>query len=267
MNEFLLSLLVTIQSAFSPQVAFAQTSDACPVIYNGGAVCQQAKDFAVDKKVQTPKDGSYVDTIPENETKVQPERTMIFRITVSNKTEKTLRNVMVTDTLPSFVNFVKADGKVRQNSQRLTYTISSLEAKKSAVMNIEAKIASAATLPNSSPICVANQAEATSGVLNKQTAKDFVTFCIERPGAPSAPTPPTNQPTFPGQTKGGIVAPTATPLPTQPATTKGGQPVYPSPNTTSNPNTGPEVLALIGLLPAGAGGFFLRKLSRQQDRR
>lgn len=42
-------------------------------------------------------------------------------------------------------------------------------------------------------------------------------------------------------------------------TTKGGLPVY-SPSTTSQtPPTGPEALSLLGLIPAAAAGFWLRK--------
>ena len=64
--------------------------------------------------------------------------------------------------------------------------------------------------------------------------------------------------------------PTPTPVATNSAsntnnsgqTTKGGLPVY-SPSTTSQtPPTGPEAFSLLGLIPAAAAGFWLRKKAR-----
>ncbi|MBI2442621.1 MAG: DUF11 domain-containing protein [Candidatus Levybacteria bacterium] len=264
MNKPLLisTLLLTAVAILTPQ-AFSQTPtpSTCPPVYGGGIVCQEAPDFKVDKKMQTPKNGSYVDQIPENETKIAPERTMIFRIQVTNKTNRTLRNINITDTLPSVVEFVKANPTVRQNRQQLTYTINSLEAKKTSTLNIEAKVKAKDGLPEDDTLCVANQVSAKSGLTNE--AKDFVTFCIDRNGSGGTsvtPTPSLTTPTFPGQTKGGISQPS--PKPTETAETKGGQPVYPAPSTTTSPDTGPELLALIGLLPGGAFGWYLRRKSR-----
>lgn len=263
------SLFCTLTGLFSLK-SFAQEADTCPAIYGGGLVCQEANDFRIDKKVQTPKDGSYVDRIPENETKVAPNRTMIFRIQITNKTDKTLRSIRVTDTLPNFVQFVRSDGTTKQNKQEVSYTIQTLEAKKTHTMNIQGKVLSKDKLPDSSPLCVANQAEAKSGF--SQTALDFVTFCIDknangittRTTPDTKPIQPTQKTSLPVQNKGGQqpVAPTATTtqIPTE-TITKGGEKVFPAPETDTNPNTGPELLALIALLPAGGLGLYLRKKS------
>jgi len=71
------------------------------------------------------------------------------------------------------------------------------------------------------------------------------------------------------------LTPTATPVPTQPVTntkpaaspkpatlptqTKGGLPINKPVQTTTAPATGPEAFGLIGLLPAAAAGFWLRR--------
>ena len=258
--KLLLALTIIMLAATSK--AYGQTPSICPPLYNGGAVCQEAKDFRIDKKVQNPKDGSYIDEISQNETLVAPEHTMIFRIVLTNKTDKKLSNISVTDTLPDFVEFVNSDGKTKQNKKQLTYTIATLEAKKTNTMNIEVKVAGKTLLPQDSPVCVANQVEAKMGIFSAQVAKDFVTFCVD-PNAQVTSFPISQtQPSFPGQTKGGQVAPTTTPQPTVPSTTKGGQTVYPIPNTNQSPSTGPELFALIGLLPAALGGFILRRKSK-----
>ncbi|MDP3941398.1 MAG: hypothetical protein Q8Q49_03760 [bacterium] len=250
----LTALMVTLTAKINAQ---SPTPLTCPPLYNGGVVCQEAKDFRVDKKVQTPKDGSFVDEIPQNEALVAPEHTMIFRILVTNKTDKTLRNISLTDTLPDFIQFVKSDGTTKQNKQQITYSIPSLDAQKTNTMNIQVKVANQATLPKTSPVCIANQVEAKMGIFTSQIAKDFVTFCVDPSAmASTASSSQQSEPAFPGQTKGGQ---TLSETNTASNMTKGGQTVYPAPSTTTNPNTGPELIGLIALLPAGYIGFLLRK--------
>lgn len=255
---YLPAFLLTVGLGFaSPAFSQTPTPSTCPPLYNGGIVCQEAKDFSVDKKAQAPLDGSFVDFLPENETKTAPGNTMIFRIEVKNKTTRTLRGIAVTDTLPGFVQFVKSDSSVKQNGEKVTYTIATLETKKSHTVNIEARVKSRESLPkDSGPLCVANEVEAKSGF--NSVGRDFVTFCIDATAtAVAAQASDSVEPTFPTGTKGG--QPPPTPSPTQTSTTKGGQQVYPAPSTDKNPNTGPELFALIGLIPAAAAGFLLRK--------
>lgn len=45
-------------------------------------------------------------------------------------------------------------------------------------------------------------------------------------------------------------------------TTKGGLPVYEPVKSAETPNTGPEVIALISLIPAAGLGFYLRKKTK-----
>jgi hypothetical protein len=70
--------------------------------------------------------------------------------------------------------------------------------------------------------CVVNQAKATSG---KNSSSDISQVCIQN----SVPT------------------------------TKGGLPVYPAPNMSQTPATGPEMLPLLGLIPGALGGLILRR--------
>lgn len=61
-----------------------------------------------------------------------------------------------------------------------------------------------------------------------------------------------------------VRTPTPTPRPELgfPTTTKGGLRIQQPSTQTTAPATGPEALALVGLLGTGAVGFFLRKLSK-----
>lgn len=256
---FILTAVVLTPKVFSQ----TPTPTTCPALYNGGIVCQEAKDFSVDKKIQTPGDGSFVDQIPQSDRMIAPERTMIFRIEIANKTSRTLRNITVTDTLPAHIQFVRSDIPVKQSGDKLTLTLATLETKKTSRVNIETKVKAKSSLPATSPvICVANQVEARSGFNN--LGRDFVTFCIDNASTAEAAAATTTSPSFPDRTKGGQSV--TTPSPTPPTSTKGGQVVHPAPNTTNNPNTGPEALALIGLIPAGVAGlWFRKKTSRLQQ--
>jgi uncharacterized repeat protein (TIGR01451 family) len=248
-------ILLAISIGFtSPAFSQTPTPTSCPPLYNGGIVCQEANDFSIDKKIQTPKDGSFVDRINQGDARITPERTMIFRIVTTNKTEKTLRNIRVIDTLPAFVQYITADTAVKKGNTIVSYTISSLEAKQTHTVNLETKVLSNEKLPGTNgPLCVANEVEAKSGFTS--VARDFVTFCIEREGTQTSQATEAKDPSsFAGLTKGGTLI-----SPTPVNTTKGGQTVHPAPVTSKNPDTGPEVLALIGLIPGAIAGFWLRK--------
>lgn len=96
--------------------------------------------------------------------------------------------------------------------------------------------------------------------------KDGTSYCAEN-DAKQTPTPqPTQnaaqaiqqQAQMLSQTKGGLPIDSQPMQPAQQPQTKGGM-VYAPSTAKQIPNTGPELLGLIGLIPAGVTGFFLRK--------
>lgn len=105
-----------------------------------------------------------------------------------------------------------------------TFTLDDLKPNESRIIDISAKIATSNALPNDKGItCVTNSAKATSDSLE---STDTAQFCVEK----------------------SILS-----------TTKGGNVVYPVPAAKTTPPTGPEALALVGLLPTSMLGFVLRK--------
>ena len=73
------------------------------------------------------------------------------------------------------------------------------------------------------------------------------------------PTPTINTTDIGGKGGGGGMAPVQ---PTIPPTSKGGLPVYTSPQVTQMPNSGPEALVLGALPVIGALGFYLRRKTK-----
>jgi hypothetical protein len=106
---------------------------------------------------------------------------------------------------------------------------------------------------NRSLVCLANQVEAKTG---SKEASDNVQFCVNTGNTVTQGTT-TPSGTFPSFQPRVTTAPQQTQP--QPNTTKGGVTVYPAPTTQTAPPTGPEMLGLISLLPAGLGGLYLRR--------
>ncbi|MEK7573264.1 MAG: DUF11 domain-containing protein [Patescibacteria group bacterium] len=221
----LISLMTGIMSLSSAGITNADTS--CQPIYGGGETCVQVGNLSVNKTVKNPSTGAFVDNLNINDPKYSPTSAVDFQITVTNTGSGNISSIEVKDTLPSYVTFVSGPGSFDGNTKVLTFTVNNLGAGQSQTFNVSAKVVDQGSLPADQGVtCVVNQASATSND-NKQSS-DNSQFCIEKP--------------------------------TQPApTTKGGLKVFPAPKVVSTPATGPEMLPLIGLIPSGVLGLFLRK--------
>lgn len=216
--------------------AYAAGSTSCEIIYGGGQVCPPGIKISIDKMVQvaenaTTKGGerTFVDNITINDPKYGPSQTVKFSIKIENNGSNKLDKVDVVDILPDFIDFDSASTQMSvdsNNKKRISYSISNLEAGKSDTQTITGKIVGFNSLPaDKSVVCVTNQSQAAS---NNAVVLDTAQVCIEK----------------------------------QVITTKGGIPtVFEAPKGKTTPPTGPELLPLIGLIPAGFTGFFLRKKS------
>lgn len=238
MNKILISTIlgVTLLSgAATFDVANADTS--CQPIYGGGQTCvTTAGNISLDKKVQNPassKGGvsAFVDNLGVNDAKYKPGETVTFQISVTNTGSSTLSTVNVKDTLPQYVDFVSGPGTFNTNSKVLSFDLANLAASETRTVTFQAKVTDASKLPqNQSVTCIVNQASATA---EDKTATDNAQFCIEKP----------------------VVTPSA-------PVTKGGVPVVTAPPMAKTPPTGPGMLSLAALLPAGAAGIFLRRKAK-----
>jgi uncharacterized repeat protein (TIGR01451 family) len=206
--------------------AFASSGTSqCQIIYGGGQVCQDQIKFTVDKKVQQPtKGGGYVDNMSNNDTRFQPGNDVAFQITITNTGNTTISNLTVVDTLPSNLTFVSGAGNYNSSNNTITYTINNLEAGKSNQQTFVARIADGSKF-SQAVTCLTNSVVANDN--NGNSASDKAGLCVE------------NKITTAPQPK-----------------------VFTTVPPKSIPSTGPELLALVGLLPLGATGLYLRKKSR-----
>lgn len=228
MKKTLLTLLTAgvFLTAATPVLASGSsygTVSKCQVIYGGGETCQQQISFTLTKMVQAP-NGQYVKNLSANDAHFNASSNVTFKITVKNTGDKQIKNLSIVDTFPQYLSFVSGPGK--SSGQDLSFTIDSLNPGEERSFTVVAKTADAATLPQN-VTCVVNEVKGSEP--DGHIATDSSQVCIQKPA-----TVPTNVPPK----------------------------VYNTPPMKTTPNTGPEMLSLIALIPTGAAGFFLRKKSK-----
>ncbi len=207
------------------EIAHAAGQYGCQTQYGGQC---PSHEFFIKKFVKNPKTNEYVDTLESNDNKFSPESPVSFQISVSNTGSETLTNLKVEDTFPDLLSFSSGPGKFDNNTRVLSFEIDKISSGESKNFIIQGKTASINKLPaDEGIVCVINQASIT---FNGRMSTDNAQLCIEKQ-------------VLPGETKGGLK-------------------VFPQPKATTTPPTGPEALALIGLLPGGILGMFLRKKAR-----
>ena len=254
-----IALLITSLVATASVLAAEPTPAGCQPLYNGGTVCQNSNLLHINKKILSPavsvapgqsfQDKDFIDNIGPNDRRYTANKPTAFRIYLTNRTRSSLKNILVKDIFPPrYLTFVSGNGKYDNVSRTFTATIDEIKAGETRQITIQVLTARADELPEGNqPLCTINLGIAT---VNNKTSQDTSQICVSRDATTAAAAQPTQ------------IAQGATPQPTNPPTTKGGLPVVspvPPKNGQKTPETGPETLALIGLLPTAAAGFYLRR--------
>lgn len=238
-------LITSLAIAATSPFAIAQTVQAagstvygggsnCKVVYGGGEVCPPTTQFTIDKMVSNPgqdlkgkrlEDLSYSDNLSVNNQKFGTTDQIIYKITVKNTGSEKINKIDVTDTLPGELDFKTGAGSFNNSTKQLTFTLANLEAGKAVDYFVTTQVVANRLASDKAVTCVVNNVKAVANDQDMRT--DASEACIEKLVG-----------------KGG-------PVPT----------VYPPTKTGKTPGTGPETMALIGLIPSGIAGFFLRKKS------
>ena len=276
MKKFILaSTLIALGISISPAVASADTG--CDGIYGGGTNCG-TNGFILKKQVADPTNTSnFVDNLDMNNP-YKSGNLVYFRLTVTNNTNSDLTGVTLTDNLPRFITY-QGDPKLYNSSTNsVTYNLGTLKKGQAVTDSVTGIITEAQNLPSDQQItCVVNQAQANAS--NGQGTQASSQFCIQKAQNPTPSTTPQqttkgglpvdnqnqtnnqsgqqNNQNNQGQTKGG--------LPTNQGTNQQNPsyPVYtPAKNAKQTPKSGPEALPLLAMIPTGAFGMWLRKISK-----
>lgn len=229
MKKALVFLLFIILFVFVSRVFAGEST--CSKVFGGGQVCPSGVKFSVDKKVLAPgKGGTFVDSLGEDAAFSSSDK-ITFEISVTNTGQARLTNLEVKDTVPAFLRVTSGTGKITPHT--LTYTIKSLDKGKSNTATFVARV-EARDLPAQITTCDSNRVEVTDK--KGSAATDSASFCVESR-------------THATVTRIVQVQPAATSMVAAPIV------------VSQTPPTGPEEAALLGLLPLGAAGFYLRKLT------
>ncbi len=133
---------------------------------------------AVDKMVQNPATGEYVDNLGLADTKFAAESSVFFRITVSNTGGTTLPQIKAVDTLPLFVRYVNG-GNYNTNKREIVLTFDNVAPGERRSTIVQVKINPVKELPaEKSIICPVNKVVAFETDYSR--AEDTAQFCIER---------------------------------------------------------------------------------------
>lgn len=227
MKKFILSLvLIAVTTALTAGTSYAAGN--CQPIYGGGQTCVTSANILINKKVQNPTNGQFVDNLSINDPRFAPDQNVIFQLVVTNTGSSSIDKVIVKDIFPQFVNFVAGPGNFDSNSRTLSFEVANLAAGESRTFSVTGKISTDKELLMGTGVnCVVNQATAQIAS-NSQMSQDNSQLCIQK----------------------GV-----------PLKTKGGLPVLPAPSMTTTPATGPEMAVLPLLSGSGILGYFLRKKS------
>jgi uncharacterized repeat protein (TIGR01451 family) len=226
MKKLSLFILSLILLSF---VGVAKANADCSQIYGGGTVCPASYAFTIQKFVQTPvSGGNFVSNLSINDPRFSPNQTVNFQIVVQNTGSNTIPTLTVVDTFPQFLNYVSGAGSFDSNAKTLTFTINNLGAGASQTYNLSAKTVDVSLLPSDQGIvCVINQATGTdnNGLTNTSSSQ----LCIQS-----------------------SVLGTSVPQ------------VQAAPRLVTTPATGPEMIPLLGLIPAGFSGLLIRRKSNKK---
>lgn len=238
MRFFIIFIGIVIFLLSFPLFVHAQVTNGCRPIFGGGEVCKQEGNLLIDKKLRNPQTNQFIDHAEIMDPQFAANQPVVFQIVVKNTSNRAISGITLTDIFPRYVSYVKSTGTYEPTTSTVTIPIGKLEGNQSATYTLEGKIMAADILPSvTGPLCVVNQATVTQG---RNISSDNSQFCLQNANASQQPGVATNQ------------APTiqnGTPRP----------PVLSNPNVATAPKTGPEMLALIGLIPAGITGIYLRR--------
>lgn len=151
----------------------AGINPSCPSVY--GATCPTG-NISIDKKVQNPSTGEYMESISANVVTFSPGDEVKFRIEVKNTSTTDLSNIKVEDKLPDFIDFVSGQGQFNSSNKTLSWTIDNLKAGEFQLFFITGKIQKNKTLQDLGLTCLTNFAKAQQG---QQVAQDNSIFCVQ----------------------------------------------------------------------------------------
>lgn len=146
---------------------------------------EEGDKLLVDKLVAYPvKDGNgniiyqYVDNLGASDYRFSPLGYVFFKVKVKNVTDKTITNITLVDTFPSYLEIFEDTGIYDASKRTITIKIDKLEPNEEKVFTLKARVLASGSLPaDKSLLCLINNAKATA---TNAYDDDNSQFCIEK---------------------------------------------------------------------------------------
>ncbi len=189
-----LIILIYITFFISNSVVFAGESGGQ---YGQYVDASPSYSIIIDKMVAMPnatKGGqdNYVDNLSPSDPRFKPQDFVKFRIKVKNTSSSTLRDVKITDMLPSYVIPIEGAGPYDQKTHSITYIYSEVKPQEEKVSYITVKVKNQGELPaDKGLMCEFNKV-----VVEAQNVRDEDTsqYCLEKQVVSTDGTPPIKTP-------------------------------------------------------------------------
>lgn len=157
------SFVLAAMATFAPSVY----ADTCTTQYGGTTTCVPT-DLTINKQVAKPvvetKGGTQTVVFVENLTTTDPTfapgADVLYRLIITNASNKTFNPVKVKDTLPPYLEFVSGPGTYDAATRTLAFELENMTAGETRTVEIQAKIVDVTKFPSGKSLfCVTNVAE------------------------------------------------------------------------------------------------------------
>lgn len=152
-----------------------------------GKTSQPGQQILIDKLVAEPgttsgkggvSAGIFRDNLPVNGKRFQPGEEVVFRLVVKNITNETLKNITVTDKVPTFVEPMVGPGTFSSKDRTITYVIKELKPGQEDIQYVRMQIYPQNKLPADQGIV--QQLNQVEVVVNDQRDQDTAQYFIEK---------------------------------------------------------------------------------------
>lgn len=148
-------------------------TDYCTTQYGGSETCRPS-DLTINKQVQNPVNGNFVENLSASDPTFSPGAEILFKLTIKNVSGETFNPVTIKDVLPSYLTFVSGPGTYDGDTHTLTFSLENFIAGETRTVEIVANV-----LPTTASfVCVNNYAEARADIVGRFDS-DTAQFCIQ----------------------------------------------------------------------------------------
>lgn len=136
---------------------------------------RQITEIFINKLVQNPQNGLFVDNLGINDSQFLPGQEVNFKIEVTNNGETEINNISVKDQLPSTLDFVSGPGTFDSASRTINFSIDRLNSGETKSFEVIGIVSNSNDITNNQVVCVTNFAEAR---VNELFDQDTASLCI-----------------------------------------------------------------------------------------